>query len=154
MLDLSDYYHSCPKWWTIIMKFVVLMNSARWPFLITSSIYLLAAGMLMDLISPLFPSAFVFIVCLGSLSRSFSKFIQFMLPLSLESCHIFSFLIFPVISLVFLYLIQNPFNPSRAFSNFNCPLHFVGLLETTYLLVKVNGLIMVCTSWYPKILFR
>lgn len=29
-------------------------------------------GMLMDLISPLFPSAFVFIVCLGSLSRSFT----------------------------------------------------------------------------------
>lgn len=28
----------------------------------------------MDLISPLFPSAFVFVVCLGSLSRSFSKF--------------------------------------------------------------------------------
>ncbi|CAL5428682.1 unnamed protein product [Camellia sinensis] len=28
--------------------------------------------MLMDLVSPLFPSAFVFIVCLGSLSRSFS----------------------------------------------------------------------------------
>ncbi|CBI39486.3 unnamed protein product, partial [Vitis vinifera] len=25
--------------------------------------------MLMDLVSPLFPSAFVFIVCLGSLSR-------------------------------------------------------------------------------------
>lgn len=30
--------------------------------------------MLMDLVSPLFPSAFLFIVCLGSLSRSFSKF--------------------------------------------------------------------------------
>ncbi|KAL8161447.1 hypothetical protein V2J09_012936 [Rumex salicifolius] len=30
-------------------------------------------GMLMDLLSPLFPSAFLFIVCLGSLSRSFSK---------------------------------------------------------------------------------
>ncbi|KAK9699206.1 hypothetical protein RND81_08G159900 [Saponaria officinalis] len=29
-------------------------------------------GMLMDLISPLFPSAFVFILCLGSLSRSFT----------------------------------------------------------------------------------
>ncbi|XP_027187356.1 protein root UVB sensitive 3 isoform X2 [Cicer arietinum] len=29
-------------------------------------------GMLMDLISPLFPSAFVFIVCLGSISRSFT----------------------------------------------------------------------------------
>ncbi|XP_057962673.1 protein root UVB sensitive 3 isoform X2 [Malania oleifera] len=29
-------------------------------------------GMLMDLISPLFPSAFVFIVCLGSLSRAFT----------------------------------------------------------------------------------
>ncbi|XP_043707509.1 protein root UVB sensitive 3 isoform X2 [Telopea speciosissima] len=29
-------------------------------------------GMLMDLISPLFPSAFVVIVCLGSLSRSFT----------------------------------------------------------------------------------
>ncbi|KAJ8760516.1 hypothetical protein K2173_015183 [Erythroxylum novogranatense] len=29
-------------------------------------------GMLMDLVSPLFPSAFVFIVCLGSLSRSFT----------------------------------------------------------------------------------
>ncbi|KAM3754754.1 hypothetical protein ACB098_03G189500 [Castanea mollissima] len=29
-------------------------------------------GMLMDLLSPLFPSAFVFIVCLGSLSRSFT----------------------------------------------------------------------------------
>uniref|UniRef100_A0A7C9AYB0 Protein root UVB sensitive/RUS domain-containing protein n=1 Tax=Opuntia streptacantha TaxID=393608 RepID=A0A7C9AYB0_OPUST len=29
-------------------------------------------GMLMDLISPLFPSAFLFIVCLGSLSRSFT----------------------------------------------------------------------------------
>ncbi|GFZ10904.1 root UVB sensitive protein [Actinidia rufa] len=29
-------------------------------------------GMLMDLVSPLFPSAFVFIVCLGSLSRSFN----------------------------------------------------------------------------------
>ncbi|KAI4328544.1 hypothetical protein L6164_020888 [Bauhinia variegata] len=29
-------------------------------------------GMLMDLISPLFPSAFVIIVCLGSLSRSFT----------------------------------------------------------------------------------
>ena len=36
---------------------------------------MLAAGMLMDLVSPLFPSAFVFIVCLGSLSRSFSKFL-------------------------------------------------------------------------------
>ncbi|KAL2901105.1 Protein root UVB sensitive 3 [Bienertia sinuspersici] len=29
-------------------------------------------GMLMDLISPLFPSAFLFILCLGSLSRSFT----------------------------------------------------------------------------------
>ncbi|KAG8366443.1 hypothetical protein BUALT_Bualt17G0080300 [Buddleja alternifolia] len=29
-------------------------------------------GMLMDLLSPLFPSAFVFIVCLGSISRSFT----------------------------------------------------------------------------------
>ncbi|GLU09544.1 hypothetical protein SLE2022_263990 [Rubroshorea leprosula] len=29
-------------------------------------------GMLMDLLSPLFPSAFLFIVCLGSLSRSFT----------------------------------------------------------------------------------
>ncbi|KAF8389708.1 hypothetical protein HHK36_024227 [Tetracentron sinense] len=29
-------------------------------------------GMLMDLVSPLFPSAFVLIVCLGSLSRSFT----------------------------------------------------------------------------------
>ncbi|KAB1206743.1 hypothetical protein CJ030_MR7G013510 [Morella rubra] len=29
-------------------------------------------GMLMDLVSPLFPSAFVFVVCLGSLSRSFT----------------------------------------------------------------------------------
>ncbi|XP_022727024.1 protein root UVB sensitive 3-like isoform X2 [Durio zibethinus] len=32
----------------------------------------LFAGMLMDLLSPLFPSAFIFIVCLGSLSRSFT----------------------------------------------------------------------------------
>ncbi|XP_038997333.1 protein root UVB sensitive 3-like [Hibiscus syriacus] len=30
-------------------------------------------GMLMDLLSTLFPSAFIFIVCLGSLSRSFSN---------------------------------------------------------------------------------
>ncbi|GAV61448.1 DUF647 domain-containing protein [Cephalotus follicularis] len=29
-------------------------------------------GMLMDLVSPLYPSAFVFVVCLGSLSRSFT----------------------------------------------------------------------------------
>ncbi|PIA63098.1 hypothetical protein AQUCO_00200847v1 [Aquilegia coerulea] len=29
-------------------------------------------GMLMDLVSPLFPSAFIFIVCLGSISRSFT----------------------------------------------------------------------------------
>ncbi|KAK3222858.1 hypothetical protein Dsin_009883 [Dipteronia sinensis] len=29
-------------------------------------------GMLMDLLSPLFPSAFLFVVCLGSLSRSFT----------------------------------------------------------------------------------
>ncbi|XP_044490708.1 protein root UVB sensitive 3 [Mangifera indica] len=29
-------------------------------------------GMLMDLLSPLFPSVFVFVVCLGSLSRSFT----------------------------------------------------------------------------------
>ncbi|KAI3733763.1 hypothetical protein L6452_13219 [Arctium lappa] len=29
-------------------------------------------GMLMDLLSPLFPSAFLFIVCIGSLSRSFT----------------------------------------------------------------------------------
>ncbi|XP_057448107.1 protein root UVB sensitive 3-like isoform X1 [Lotus japonicus] len=29
-------------------------------------------GMLMDLISPLYPSAFVFVVCLGSISRSFT----------------------------------------------------------------------------------
>ncbi|XP_021800450.1 protein root UVB sensitive 3 isoform X2 [Prunus avium] len=29
-------------------------------------------GMLMDLLSPLFPSAFVFVVCLGSISRSFT----------------------------------------------------------------------------------
>ncbi|OMO93493.1 hypothetical protein CCACVL1_06483 [Corchorus capsularis] len=29
-------------------------------------------GMLMDLLSPLYPSAFIFIVCLGSLSRSFT----------------------------------------------------------------------------------
>ncbi|XP_022878334.1 protein root UVB sensitive 3-like isoform X1 [Olea europaea var. sylvestris] len=29
-------------------------------------------GMLMDLVSPLFPSAFLFIVCLGSISRSFT----------------------------------------------------------------------------------
>ncbi|XP_050237591.1 protein root UVB sensitive 3 [Mercurialis annua] len=29
-------------------------------------------GMLMDLVSPLFPSAFIFVVCLGSLSRSFT----------------------------------------------------------------------------------
>lgn len=31
------------------------------------------AGMLMDLISPLFPSAFVTILCVGSLARSVSK---------------------------------------------------------------------------------
>lgn len=36
---------------------------------------ILFAGMLMDLLSPLFPSAFAFVVCLGSLSRSFSKFL-------------------------------------------------------------------------------
>ncbi|XVE95413.1 hypothetical protein REPUB_Repub02eG0094900 [Reevesia pubescens] len=30
-------------------------------------------GMLMDLLSPLFPSAFIFIVCLESLSRSFTS---------------------------------------------------------------------------------
>jgi len=29
-------------------------------------------GMLMDLLSPLFPSAFIVVVCLGSLSRSFT----------------------------------------------------------------------------------
>ncbi|KAJ6910249.1 protein root UVB sensitive 3 [Populus alba x Populus x berolinensis] len=29
-------------------------------------------GMLMDLLSPLFPTAFIFVVCLGSLSRSFT----------------------------------------------------------------------------------
>ncbi|XP_065860577.1 protein root UVB sensitive 3-like isoform X2 [Euphorbia lathyris] len=29
-------------------------------------------GMMMDLVSPLFPSAFIFVVCLGSLSRSFT----------------------------------------------------------------------------------
>ncbi|KAL1803234.1 hypothetical protein ACET3Z_031881 [Daucus carota] len=29
-------------------------------------------GMLMDLVSPLFPSAFIYIVCIGSLSRSFT----------------------------------------------------------------------------------
>ncbi|KAM7269881.1 hypothetical protein ACFE04_025378 [Oxalis oulophora] len=29
-------------------------------------------GMLMDLVSPLYPSAFVFVVCLGSISRSFT----------------------------------------------------------------------------------
>ncbi|CAN1152868.1 Protein root UVB sensitive 3 [Linum perenne] len=29
-------------------------------------------GMLMDLVSPLFPSAFIFVVCLGSISRSFT----------------------------------------------------------------------------------
>ncbi|KAL2349161.1 hypothetical protein Fmac_003161 [Flemingia macrophylla] len=34
--------------------------------------YALLVGMLMDLISPLFPSAFVFVVCLGSISRSFT----------------------------------------------------------------------------------
>ncbi|KAJ0091195.1 hypothetical protein Patl1_13781 [Pistacia atlantica] len=33
-------------------------------------------GMLMDLLSPLFPSAFVFVVCFRSLSRSFSKSIS------------------------------------------------------------------------------
>jgi hypothetical protein len=31
-------------------------------------------GMLMDLLSPLFPSAFIVVVCLGSLSRSFSAY--------------------------------------------------------------------------------
>ncbi|XP_024193128.1 protein root UVB sensitive 3 isoform X2 [Rosa chinensis] len=31
-------------------------------------------AMLMDLVSPLFPSAFVFVVCLGSLSRSFTNY--------------------------------------------------------------------------------
>ncbi|KAL5704153.1 Protein root UVB sensitive 3 [Ranunculus cassubicifolius] len=30
-------------------------------------------GMLMDLVSPLFPSTFVLVVCLGSISRSFTK---------------------------------------------------------------------------------
>lgn len=34
----------------------------------------MVAGMLLDLVSPLFPSALIVIVCLGSLSRSFSKF--------------------------------------------------------------------------------
>ena len=34
---------------------------------------MLVAGMLMDLVSPLFPLAFVFIVCLRSISRLFSK---------------------------------------------------------------------------------
>ncbi|KAB1209278.1 UPF0420 protein C16orf58 [Morella rubra] len=33
-------------------------------------------GMLMDLVSPLFPSAFVFVVCLGSLSRSFNLTVE------------------------------------------------------------------------------
>lgn len=35
------------------------------------------AGMLMDLLSPLFPSSLIVIMCLGSLSRSFSKFLTF-----------------------------------------------------------------------------
>lgn len=39
-----------------------------------AKVFALFSGMLMDLISPLFPSAFVFVVCLGSISRSFSKF--------------------------------------------------------------------------------
>ncbi|KAJ4838381.1 hypothetical protein Tsubulata_020529 [Turnera subulata] len=34
--------------------------------------FLSIAGMLLDLVSPLFPSAFVFVVCLGSVSRSFT----------------------------------------------------------------------------------
>ncbi|KAK2966705.1 hypothetical protein RJ640_007992 [Escallonia rubra] len=45
---------SNPKMWRLVADF---MNDL---------------GMLMDLISPLFPSAFVMIVCLGSLSRSFT----------------------------------------------------------------------------------
>lgn len=39
--------------------------------------HVIVAGMLMDLVSPLFPSAFIFIVCIGSLSRSFSKLLHF-----------------------------------------------------------------------------
>lgn len=45
--------------------------------ILNSTVYLFnifRAGMLMDLLSPLFPSAFILIVCLGSISRSFSKF--------------------------------------------------------------------------------
>lgn len=40
----------------------------------TRKAVILVSGMLMDLVSPLFPSAFVLVVCLGSLSRSFSKY--------------------------------------------------------------------------------
>lgn len=41
----------------------------------TRKAVILVSGMLMDLVSPLFPSAFLLVVCLGSLSRSFSKYL-------------------------------------------------------------------------------
>lgn len=54
---------------TLICAFVVIPETDA----MTIESFVFLAGMLMDLVSPLFPSAFVFIVCLGSLSRSFSK---------------------------------------------------------------------------------
>ncbi|KAL2667126.1 hypothetical protein AAZV13_01G051600 [Glycine max] len=50
-------------------------NAKMWRLvadLMNDLVFALFAGMLMDLISPLFPSAFVFVVCLGSISRSFT----------------------------------------------------------------------------------
>lgn len=35
--------------------------------------FVVCAGMFMDLLSPLFPSSLIYIMCLGSISRSFSK---------------------------------------------------------------------------------
>lgn len=66
---MYTWEHLTPKYFDfILIQFVTLYV---YDLMLKNDIF---AGMLMDLVSPLFPSAFVFIVCVGSLSRSFSEF--------------------------------------------------------------------------------
>ncbi|XP_020517970.1 protein root UVB sensitive 3 isoform X2 [Amborella trichopoda] len=57
------------KMWRLVADFMNDLGLVRKGYMI---INMYGNGMLMDLVSPIFPSGFVVIICLGSLSRSFT----------------------------------------------------------------------------------
>nr|POE84564.1 isoform 2 of protein root uvb sensitive 3 [Quercus suber] len=67
---VADLMNDLGMFSSFLFLYSLELDPSTSPIKFHSFIFIL--GMLMDLLSPLFPSAFVFIVCLGSLSRSFT----------------------------------------------------------------------------------